>query len=183
MPYENDPFYPKALSQGIMGALRDKQFYKDMGSKLAQALKGGIQDILPTGTHSPDIAAKTGAPIDPAYRDKMMNIALAGITATTPYGMAKELSRKLEKAGINHTVDKSRTTKSAYLEIETGKGEFDYPEKLRFSDHSGDYLALRNGEKVPDTLNYAADVFPGAHTPEYAEEVVNNLIKKIGKKK
>jgi len=65
------------MQQGLLGALQDPQFYGDMGQRLANALRTGVNDVFPapsTGTLSEDWA-------NPEYRDKMMNMGLAGMTA------------------------------------------------------------------------------------------------------
>jgi hypothetical protein len=71
--------------ESLMGAATDPQFYRDMGSRVFDALVGGVRDVLPTGA-SPQLAAQLRAkgmqnvPEDSAFQQKLREIALAGLT-------------------------------------------------------------------------------------------------------
>lgn len=65
--------------QYIGGALRDPQFYADIGSRLADLLRGGVQDVLPTGTRTQKQADRLGMLVDPNYMQKMTDVGLAGM--------------------------------------------------------------------------------------------------------
>jgi hypothetical protein len=68
----------------VGGALRDPQFYADMGGRLSDLLRGGVQDVLPTGTRTQKLADLLGAKVDPAYMQKMTDVGLAGMTVFAP---------------------------------------------------------------------------------------------------
>jgi len=93
--YQQDQAMPSPLAAAIQspeyigGALRDPQFYGDIGRRLSGLLKGGLQDILPTGAGP--IMAKQGYEADPNYMQKMNDVGLAGMTVFhgSPYKFDK----------------------------------------------------------------------------------------------
>jgi|LauGreSuBDMM15SN_2_FD.fasta_scaffold22393_1 hypothetical protein len=107
-----------------------------------------------------------------------------GFKNTTAFGKAKEVAKYLDSLGIPYTLNKSKTTNSAYLEVQTGKGDFDYPMQFRFSDHSTD-LPHQNRQifknPKPDP-NFDLDVFNGGgHDAEFAVNKINELVTKATK--
>ena len=107
-----------------------------------------------------------------------------GFKNTTAFGKAKEVAKYLDSLDIPYTLNKSKTTNSAYLEVQTGKGDFDYPMQFRFSDHSTD-LPHQNRQiftnPKPDP-NFDLDVFKdGGHDAEFAVNKINELVKKSAK--
>ena len=93
--YQQDQAMPSPLAAAIQspeyigGALRDPQFYGDIGRRLSGLLKGGLQDILPTGAGP--IMAKQGYEADPNYMQKINDVGLAGMTVFhgSPYKFDK----------------------------------------------------------------------------------------------
>ena len=93
--YQQDQAMPSPLAAAIQSpeyigdALRDPQFYGDIGRRLSGLLKGGLQDILPTGAGP--IMAKQGYEADPNYMQKMNDVGLAGMTVFhgSPYKFDK----------------------------------------------------------------------------------------------
>ena len=105
-----------------------------------------------------------------------------GFKNTTAFGKAKEVAKYLDSLSIPYTLNKSKTTNSAYLEVQTGKGDFDYPMQFRFSDHSTD-LPHQNRQiftnPKPDP-NFDLDVFNGGgHDAEFAVNKINELVTKV----
>ena len=135
------------------------------------------------------IKATEGLPVGMGIKDVGQGITsnisqFTGFKNTTPYGKAKEVAAYLDKLNIPYTINKSKTTNSAYLEIQTGKGDFDYPMQFRFSDHSTD-LPHQNRQiftnPKPDP-NFDLDVFKdGGHDAEFAVNKINELVKKSAK--
>jgi hypothetical protein len=88
--YQQDQAMPSPLAAAIQspeyigGALRDPQFYGDIGRRLSGLLKGGLQDILPTGAGP--IMAKQGYEADPNYMQKMTDAGFAGMTSQAKIG-------------------------------------------------------------------------------------------------
>jgi hypothetical protein len=66
--------------ESLMGAATDPQFYRDMGSRVFDALSSGVRDVFPTGANPGSSLAQSGVPTDPQYREKILNLALAGQT-------------------------------------------------------------------------------------------------------
>jgi hypothetical protein len=130
------------------------------------------------------IKATEGMPVGMGIKDVGKGIAsntsqFTGFKNTTPYGKAKEVATYLDKLNVPYTINKSKTTNSAYLEIQTGKGDFDYPMQFRFSDHSTD-LPHQNRQiftnPKPDP-NFDLDMFKGGgHDTEFAISKINELI-------
>lgn len=105
-----------------------------------------------------------------------------GFKNTTAFGKAKEVAKYLDSLDIPYTLNKSKTTNSAYLEVQTGKGDFDYPMQFRFSDHSTD-LPHQNRQiftnPKPDP-NFDLDVFNGGgHDTYFAINKINELATKL----
>ena len=105
-----------------------------------------------------------------------------GFKNTTAFGKAKEVAKYLDSLDIPYTLNKSKTTNSAYLEVQTGKGDFDYPMQFRFSDHSTD-LPNQNRQifknPKPDP-NFDLDVFNGGgHDTYFAINKINELATKV----
>jgi len=77
--------------QYVGGALRDPSFYADVGSRLADLLRSGVRDVLPTGTRTQKLADMLGAQVDPNYMQKMTDVGLAGMTVFhgSPYKFDK----------------------------------------------------------------------------------------------
>ena len=133
------------------------------------------------------IKATEGMPVGMGIKDVGKGITsniskFTGFKNTTPYGKAKEVAAYLDRLNIPYTINKSKTTNSAYLEIQTGKGDFDYPMQFRFSDHSTD-LPHQNRQiftnPKPDP-NFDLDVFKdGGHDTEFAVNKINELAAKI----
>ena len=133
------------------------------------------------------IKATEGMPVGMGIKDVGKGITsnisqFTGFKNTTPYGKAKEVAAYLDSLNIPYTINKSKTTNSAYLEIQTGKGDFDYPMQFRFSDHSTD-LPHQNRQiftnPKPDP-NFDLDVFKdGGHDAEFAVNKINELAKKV----
>jgi hypothetical protein len=133
------------------------------------------------------IKATEGMPVGMGIKDVGKGITsnisqFTGFKNTTPYGKAKEVAAYLDRLNIPYTINKSKTTNSAYLEIQTGKGDFDYPMQFRFSDHSTD-LPHQNRQiftnPKPDP-NFDLDVFKdGGHDAEFAVNKINELAKKV----
>jgi hypothetical protein len=112
----------------------------------------------------------------------MSLLGFTGFKNTTPYGKAKEVAAYLDKLNIPYTINKSKTTNSAYLDVQTGKGDFDYPLQFRFSDHSTDFPHLKRQiftNSKPDP-NFDLDVFNGGgHDAEFAVNKINELVGKV----
>ena len=133
------------------------------------------------------VRATEGMPVGMSIKDVGKGITsnisqFTGFKNTTPYGKAKEVAAYLDRLNIPYTINKSKTTNSAYLEIQTGKGDFDYPMQFRFSDHSTD-LPHQNRQiftnPKPDP-NFDLDVFKdGGHDTEFAVNKINELVAKI----
>ena len=133
------------------------------------------------------VRATEGLPVGMGIKDVGKGITsnisqFTGFKNTTPYGKAKEVAAYLDRLNIPYTINKSKTTNSAYLEIQTGKGDFDYPMQFRFSDHSTD-LPHQNRQiftnPKPDP-NFDLDVFKdGGHDAEFAVNKINELAKKV----
>ena len=109
-------------------------------------------------------------------------LGFTGFKNTTPYGKAKEVAAYLDKLNISYTINKSKTTTSAYLDVQTGKGDFDYPLQFRFSDHSTD-LPHQNRQiftnPKPDP-NFDLDMFKdGGHDTDFAISKINELVGKV----
>ena len=86
-----------------IGAATDPQFYRDMGEKLMQALKGGVQDVFPTKPYENIYnRARSGEKnvlstewqTNPQLRDAVLNTALAALTAQTPKPNPQDFWRK-----------------------------------------------------------------------------------------
>jgi len=133
------------------------------------------------------IKATEGLPVGMSIKDVGKGIAsntsqFTGFKNTTPYGKAKEVAAYLDKLNVPYTINKSKTTNSAYLEIQTGKGDFDYPMQFRFSDHSTD-LPHQNRQiftnPKPDP-NFDLDMFKdGGHDTDFAISKINDLMAKV----
>ena len=87
----------------VIGAATDPQFYRDMGDKLMQALKGGVQDVFPTKPYENIYnRARSGEKnvlstewqTNPQLRDAVLNTALAALTAQTPKPNPQDFWRK-----------------------------------------------------------------------------------------
>jgi len=133
------------------------------------------------------VRATEGMPVGMSIKDVGKGIAsntsqFTGFKNTTPYGKAKEVAAYLDKLNVPYTINKSKTTNSAYLEIQTGKGDFDYPMQFRFSDHSTD-LPHQNRQiftnPKPDP-NFDLDMFKdGGHDTDFAISKINDLVAKV----
>jgi len=133
------------------------------------------------------VRATEGMPVGMGIKDVGKGIAsntsqFTGFKNTTPYGKAKEVAAYLDKLNVPYTINKSKTTNSAYLEIQTGKGDFDYPMQFRFSDHSTD-LPHQNRQiftnPKPDP-NFDLDMFKdGGHDTDFAISKINDLVAKV----
>jgi len=133
------------------------------------------------------VRATEGIPVGMSIKDVGKGIAsntsqFTGFKNTTPYGKAKEVAAYLDKLNVPYTINKSKTTNSAYLEIQTGKGDFDYPMQFRFSDHSTD-LPHQNRQiftnPKPDP-NFDLDMFKdGGHDTDFAISKINDLVAKV----
>jgi hypothetical protein len=66
--------------ESLMGAATDPQFYRDMGSRVFDALSNGVRDVFPTGAKPGSSLAQRGVPVDPEYNRKILNLGLAGMT-------------------------------------------------------------------------------------------------------
>jgi len=138
--YQQDQAMPSPLAAAIQspeyigGALRDPQFYGDIGRRLSGLLKGGLQDILPTGAGP--IMAKQGYEADPNYMQKMNDVGLAGMTVFhgSPYKFDKFDMSKIgtgegaQAYGHGLYFAENPSTGTAYREMLAGPKLF--PEEL-----------------------------------------------------
>jgi hypothetical protein len=175
--YQQDQAMPSPLAAAIQspeyigGALRDPQFYGDIGRRLSGLLKGGLQDILPTGAGP--IMAKQGYEADPNYMQKMNDVGLAGMTVFhgSPY--------KFDKFDMS--------------KIGTGEGAQAYGHGLYFAENpqvaaeyrktlAPSYERMVNGVPYDSSLPahkaaHYADIFQGKKSPQ---EIANILMTEGG---
>jgi hypothetical protein len=189
------PDYEKIIGRGEQGLVTGGV---SMIGPTAQAIKGlvgaggrGAMALGQAGARYadrvvPEILDRGGLGAD-ILQDMATNTAsnitqFKGFKNTTAFGKAKEVAKYLDSLDIPYTLNKSKTTNSAYLEVQTGKGDFDYPMQFRFSDHSTD-LPHQNRQiftnPKPDP-NFDLDVFNGGgHDTYFAINKINELATKL----